>query len=66
MPKPVKVILVLAFLIGGIDAARDYFLVYDSADSTSRWGKNISFWSFVAMTVGLIGYFAYRRIRARK
>lgn len=66
MPKPVKIVLVLALLIGGADATRDYFTAAGVPGSAYRVGENISFWSFVAVVLCIVAYLAYRRYRSRK
>lgn len=66
MPKPVKIIIVLVLLIGGADAARDYFTAGEQAGPEGRVGEIINFWSFVAVLLCLIGYLAWRRFRARR
>ena len=66
MSKPVKLVLVLALLVGGADAARDYFTANSEPGSANRLGEDISFWSFVTVALCLLAYAAYRRFRARK
>jgi len=66
MPKPVKIVLALALLIGGADAARDYFTAANEPGSPDRIGEIVSFWSFVAFSLCLGGWLAYRRLRSRK
>lgn len=67
MPKPVKIILALALLLGGMDVARDYFAgaVVSNPESAGGIGELISFWSFVAVIVVVGGFLAYRRFRSR-
>jgi len=66
MPKPVKIVLVLALLVGGADATRDYIIADSVPGSAHRLGEDISFWSFVAVALCLVAYAAFRRFRARK
>ncbi len=68
MPKPVKIILGLALLLGGLDVARDYFggAMAGATDDAGRIGEIISFWSFVAVIAAIGGILAYRRFRSRR
>lgn len=66
MPKPVKLVMFLALLVGGMDATRDYIIADSVPGSAHRLGEDLSFWSFVTVALCLLAYAAYRRFRARK
>lgn len=66
MPKPVKIVFVLVLLIGGADATRDYFTASSDPGTAHRLGEDISFWSFVAFALCVIGYAVYRHFRPHK
>lgn len=66
MPKPVKIIMALALLLGGMDVARDYFGGAGTPETAGGFGEIISFWSFVAVIVAIGGFLAYRRFRSRR
>ena len=66
MSRPVKIVLVLVLLLGGLDATRDYFTAANEPGSAKRFGENLSFWIFVAFAICLAAYGIYRRFRAGK